>query len=84
VDKYYKNIENGYITAISTGSGGVEITQEEYDEIIRMIQSRPITEAGYDYKLRTDLTWELVERPVDEDPDISTEEAMSIMLGVSE
>lgn len=84
MDKYYKNIENGYITAISTGSGGVEITQEEYDEILRMIQSRPIPEAGYDYKLRTDLTWELVERPVDEDPDISAEEAMDIMMGVSE
>ena len=77
-------IEDGYIIGIGTGYGQTEITEEEYSTILAVIQSRPIPDAGFDYKLRTDLTWELVERPVDEDPDISDEEAMSIMLGVSE
>lgn len=84
MDKYYKNIENGYITAISTGSGGVEITQEEYNEILAVIQSRPIPEAGYDYKLRENLTWEQVEAPEPVDEEISDEEALDIMLGVME
>lgn len=81
---YYKHIEDGYITAISTGTGQVEITQEEYNEILSAIQSRPIPEAGFDYRLRTDLTWEQVEAPEPVEEDISAEEAMDIMMGVSE
>jgi len=80
---YYKHIEDGYITAISTGTGQVEITQEEYNDILSAIQSRPIPEAGFDYRLRTNLTWEQVERP-EEEPELTDEEAMNIILGVSE
>ena len=82
MSKYYKAVESGYITAISTGAGNVEITQEEYDEILRMIQSRPIPEAGYDYKLRENLTWEQVKASEPVDEEISDEEALDIMLGV--
>lgn len=78
---YYKTIEDGYITSIGTGVGQEEITQEEYNEILAVIQSRPIPEAGFDYKLREDLTWEQVEDPADEDPELSEEEAMHIILG---
>lgn len=81
---YYKTVESGYITAISTGAGDKEITQEEYNEILSVIQYRPIPDAGFDYRLREDLTWELVERPVDEDPELSEEEAMDIIMGVME
>lgn len=78
---YYKNIEDGYITSIGTGAGQVEITQEEYDSILAVIQSRPTPEPGFDYRLREDMSWELVERPIDDDPEISEEEAMDIILG---
>jgi hypothetical protein len=85
--KYYKNIEDGYISAIGTGIGDVEITQEEHENILSVIQSKPVAETGYDYRLRTDLTWELVEAPIVEDDAEATEadylEALE-RLGVSE
>ena len=84
MDKYFKTIENGYLTAISTGTGAIEITQDEYNAILAVIRSRTIPEDGYDYKLREDLTWEQVEAPEPVEGDISAEEALDIMLGVSE
>lgn len=79
---YYKNIEDGFITFLSTGSGQVKITQEEYDHILSVIRNRPTPEAGYGYKLCTDLTWELVELPpAPEDPEISDADALDIILG---
>ena len=78
---YYKNIVDGYITYIGTGAGQAEITHEEYDSILAVIQSRPIPEAGFDYRLREDMTWEQVERPIDDDPELSEQEAMAIILG---
>lgn len=62
--KYFKNIENNYITAIGTGYGDVVITKEEYENILYIVRNRPIPEAGFNYKLRTDLTWDLVEEPI--------------------
>lgn len=73
MEKYYKNIEGDYITAIGTGIGDVEITKEEYEAILEIIRSRPIQEVGYDYKLKTDLTWELVEAPAPEEDPEATE-----------
>ena len=81
MEKYYKNIEGEYITAIGTGIGDVEITQEEYENILSIIRDRPTPEAGYTYKLRTDLTWELVEVPESVDDEISADEALDIILG---
>lgn len=78
---YYKNVADGYITAISTGTGQIEITQDEYEYILTAIQSRPTPEPGFDYRLREDMSWELVERPIDEDPELSEQEAMDIILG---
>lgn len=63
MERYYKNIDGGYITAVGTGAGGEEITKEVYENIISVIRDRPTTEAGYVYRLKTDLTWELVELP---------------------
>lgn len=81
--KYFKNVENEYIASISTASGQVEITQEEYENILSVIHDQPVAESGYAYKLRTDLTWELVEVPVveDENVEISDTEALNIILG---
>lgn len=73
--RYNKQIEDGYLTAIGTGAGGEEITKEEYDEILSVIRSCPADEAGYMYRLRADLTWELTQAPmIEEDDAEATEE----------
>lgn len=78
---YYKNIDGDFITGIGTGLGDVEITQEEYETILAVVRGRPIPESGYDYRLKTDLTWELVEAPAPVDDEISADEALDIILG---
>lgn len=81
--RYYKLIEGAYIIAIGTGLDGEEITKEEYDAILDLIIARPVPDAGYDYILKTDMTWELVEVPVveEEEQEISDSEALNIILG---
>ena len=80
--KYFRNIQDNYIAALSTGSGGEEITQEEYEHVLSLVRSCPKADTGYQYRLRTDLTWELVELPPeDTDPEISESEALDIILG---
>lgn len=64
--RYYKMIENGYIIAIGIGFDDVEITAEEYAAILEIIKSKPVAENGYAYRLKEDLTWELVEVPIAE------------------
>ena len=78
MEKYFKNIEGDYITSISTGCGQTEIDQEEYNEIMSIIRSRPTPEVGFDYRLRTDLTWETVEVEVipEDEVEISDDEFM--------
>lgn len=63
METYFKKIDGDYITAIGTGSDGEEITQEEYESILSVIHNRPTPEVGYDYRLKTNLTWESVELP---------------------
>ena len=83
--RYYKTIENGYITAIGTGGGGTEITEQEYNQILAAIQQKPPRTATTDFRLKTDLTWEEYERidPV-EPEELEPEEAMNILLGREE
>ena len=84
--RFYKQIENGYISAIGTGGGGTEITEAEYDEIMAAVHAKPEREGTTDYRLTESLTWEAYERepePEDDD-DLSPEEAMNIMLGGDE
>lgn len=85
--KYFKFIEGDYIVLIGTDIGGEEITQEEYEIILSVINNRPVAESGYTYKLRADLTWELCEiPPVEEEDAEATEEdflAALAELGVS-
>ena len=83
--RYYKNIENGYITAIGTGGGGIEITGAEHDAIMEVIQQKPAWENGTDYHLKTDLTWEPYERiPEEPSDEIDAEEALEILTGGAE
>lgn len=62
--RHYKVVKNGYILAIGTGAGGEEITKAEYNSLMATIQNRPKAEPGWGYRLKTDLTWELVEVPI--------------------
>lgn len=66
--KYYKNVAAEYIASITTGAGQIEITREDYDEIMAIIRNAPKSPVGYVYMLRDEeLTWELVELPPDPD-----------------
>lgn len=79
--KYGKIVSDGFILAVTTG-GGTEITEEEYNEILAAVQSAPASPEGFVYKLRADtLEWELVELPPEPEPELSDEEALSILLG---
>ena len=81
--RYYKRISNNYILAIGTGNGNDEITEQEYNEIMSVIQFCP-NEEGKGYRLCTDLTWEEYDIPpvvLSDDDEISTDEALNILLG---
>lgn len=81
--RYYKQSSDNYILAIGTGYGGAEISEQEYNEIMSVIRSCP-NEDGKGYRLRTDLTWEEYDLPpvvLSDDDELSTEEAMDILLG---
>ena len=62
--RYYKIIYNGYIGRIGIGNGGIEISQEEYENLVQIINNKPVAESGYVYKLKEDLSWELYELPI--------------------
>lgn len=87
MERYYKNIENGYLIAIGTGPGGEEITKEEYDEILGVIRSRPQAENGYIYRLKADLSWTLEEAPAipEEDTEATEDDYIAALeeLGVT-
>ena len=81
--KYNKQVSNTYLTAIGTGPGGIEITEDEYNAIMDVIRNRPAAE-GKGYRLCTDLTWEEYDIPpvvLSDDDEISTDEALNILLG---
>ena len=82
--RYYKQIIDNYLTAIGTGPGNIEITEAEYNQIISIIQNRPQSE-GKGYRLKTNLTWEEYDLPLELEPsdedEISAEEALDIILG---
>ena len=82
--RHFKILSDGYIYAIGTGPGGIEITEAEYNEIMAIIQNRPIAE-GKGYRLKADLTWEEYDLPPvpepSDDDEISTDEALNILLG---
>lgn len=60
---YYKLVSGHYIIAISIGGVGIKITKNEYNRIASTISQKPTDPEGYVYVLKTDLTWELCERP---------------------
>ena len=84
--RYYKQTDRMYILAIGVGVcvGGIEISADEYSEILSVIQNRPTAE-GKGYRLKTDLTWEEYDLPPvpepSDDDEISNDDAINILLG---
>ena len=80
--RYFKVVQDGYILMIGEGTGGTEITETEYTEILALIQERPTETSEIGYRLKTDLTWESYEKePPDPDPEMDDSEALDILLG---
>ena len=85
----YKIIIDGYLVAVGSGSGGTEITAEEYAELLNIIRTKPVASEGYEYRLKADLTWELYELPpvpAPEDEDATEADYIAALneLGVPE
>lgn len=76
---YQKNIENGYIVSIVKGVSNGNITENEYNTILAVIRNKPTAESGFDYRLKTDLTWELYELTIVEEQTAYTAEQLAEM-----
>ena len=78
--RYTKIIVGGYILGLAVADKGIEITEQEYNELTDIFHAMPVRE-GYAYRLREDLTWEEYQvepEPVDE---LTDTEALAILLG---
>ena len=76
---YKKIVYDEYILGVAVTEDG-NITQEEYTALVGLIHAVPEAPDGYRYKLRTDLTWELVELPPAPDgPTVYTQTALEAM-----
>lgn len=68
--KYYKTIEDGIITMIGSGSAihetQTEITKEEYDALMAVIQDKPVDTFEFVYELKESGMYEPRERTEDE------------------
>lgn len=85
--RYYKMYDDdqAYLTAIGTGYGGTEITEEEYNSLLALIRNRPTPPKGKDYRLTAALEWEEYDLPPvpepSDDDEIGDYETLSILLG---
>lgn len=75
--RFYRIVDNGFISMIGSGNSGVEITESEYAEILATIRNKPSARDGFDYRLKTDLTWEEYELPPIEPEPLTYEEALT-------
>ena len=82
--RYYKQTDSMYILTVGVGAGGIEISADEYSEILSVIQNRPSAD-GKGYRLKTHLTWEAYDLPPEPEPsaadELSDAEALDILLG---
>ena len=77
---WYKIVKDGYITVIGKGSGGTQISEAEYNDIMTVMKTVPTAQNGYAYRLKENLTWELYEVEITDEPDIiSDTEALKII-----
>lgn len=64
MDKFYKIMDGKYIAAVGVNSGGVEISEKEYLEILELINKQYSSKSADKwYRLRDDLTWEEIDPP---------------------
>ena len=63
--EYIKHIEDGYILSVQNNApvGTGNCTQEEYNTILRLVNTAPVPLDGYEYKLTEGLEWVLCELP---------------------
>lgn len=80
--RYWKSENDGYISTVGTGDGGVEIVKAEYDNIMTAISNKPQSTDTRGYRLKTDLTWE--EYQIEPSDEIDDSEALEILLGGAE
>ena len=80
---FYKILKGGYILGVAKSNGNGNITEAEYNSISAAIRSQPVAPDGYQYRLTTELEWELSEIPVvnPTEEEISEAEALAILLG---
>lgn len=78
-----KILDGNYISCILSGNNvrGIEVTDEDYNNILEIINSCPTAPEGFAYRLTVNLEWELYELPVVEDDEITDTEALNILLG---
>lgn len=83
--KYYKNIDEDYLQSVSIGTGQIEVTQEEFENLLSIIRTKPMDIGRKIWRLSVNLTWEPHELPPEPEPsdedEISTDEALNILLG---
>lgn len=93
--RYYKVNDGSKLIAIGTGYGGTEITESEYNTLLSMIREKAaLVDSLYNGEITIDSIredWrEEIQRRVDEriaqqgtaeDQDISSDEALAIILG---
>lgn len=83
--RYYKNIDGDYLQSVSIGTGQLEITQEEFENLLSIIRAKPTDVGRKIWRLSINLTWEAYDLPPEPEPsdedEISTDEALNILLG---
>lgn len=85
----FKRITEQYIEIIGESEhlleeNDVEITDEEYNNILSVIHLAP-HEDGKNYRLKTDLTWEEYDvEPIEVEEEPSAEELLNIITGENE
>lgn len=76
---FVKILDDDSIVGLAIANRGVEITEQEYNELTEIFHAMPTAREGYEYKLTVDREW--IEVPLDTDPDLSDAEAFSIIFG---
>ena len=80
--RFFKLIENGYIKAVGTGFGGIEITEAEYIELLDKSRNKPEAPEGHEYWITGAGEFALVEvEPVPEPTEATPDEALDILRG---
>lgn len=63
---FNKHEKNGYIIAVSKSATSGNISEDEYDLILEIINNKPPVPENKILKLKTDLTWEISDAPISE------------------